>query len=234
VLSVFVLVTLVSYGVLSQGELAGISQPSMASVLESVVGPWGSIFIRVGVIVSVLGAYLAWTLMAAEVLFIPAKSEDMPRFLARTNRHDAPATALIMAAGLISLLLVALLFSADALNFMLDLTAALALIPYFLAAAYALKLTITRESYGDGSSRVPDMIVAALATVYTLFLVYAAGTDKLLLSCILYAPAAALYFRARRERGLRVFSVAEAVLFGLIVLGAVAGVVSLATGAIEI
>jgi len=97
----------------------------MAAVLESIVGQWGSIFIRVVVIVSVLGAYLAWTLMAAEVLYIPAKTDDMPRFLARTNSHGAPVSALIMAAGLISLLLVALLFAADALDFMLDLTAAL-------------------------------------------------------------------------------------------------------------
>ena len=234
VLSVFALVTMVSYGVMPQSELAGVSQPSMAAVLESVVGPWGSIFIRVGVIVSVLGAYLAWTLMAAEVLYIPAKSEDMPRFLARTNSHGAPVTALVMAAGLTSLLLVALLFAADALDFMLDLTAALSLIPYLLAAAYALKLTATRETYGDGKSLVADMVIAGLATVYTLFLIYAAGPDKLLLSCILYAPAAALYFKARRERGLRVFRPAEAVLFGVILLGAVAGVVSLATGAIEI
>lgn len=234
VLSVFAMVTLVSYGVMPQDELAGVSQPSMAAVLESVVGPWGSIFIRIGVIVSVLGAYLAWTLMAAEVLYIPAKTDDMPRFLARTNSHGAPVTALIMAAGLISLLLVALLFAADALDFMLDLTAALSLIPYLLAAAYALKLTVTRESYDDGGSLVGDMVIAAVATVYTLFLIYAAGVDKLLLSCILYAPAAALYFKARRERGLRVFRPAEAVLFGVIVLGAVAGVVSLATGAIEI
>ncbi len=234
VLSVFALVTLVSYGVMPQGELAGADQPSMAAVLESIVGPWGSIFIRVGVIVSVLGAYLAWTLMAAEVLYIPATTEDMPRFLARTNRHGAPMPALVMAAGLISLLLVALLFAADALDFMLDLTAALSLIPYLLAAAYALKLTATRETYEDGHPRAADMIIAALATAYTVFLIYAAGTDKLLLSCILYAPAAALYVKARRERGLRVFRPAEAVLFGVIVLGAVAGVVSLATGAIEI
>src|SRR6476659_7636194 len=102
VLSVFALVTLVSYGVMPQHELAGVSQPSMAAVLESIVGPWGSIFIRVGVIVSVLGAYLAWTLMAAEVLYIPAKTDDMPRFLARTNIHGARVSALIMAAGLIT------------------------------------------------------------------------------------------------------------------------------------
>jgi arginine:ornithine antiporter/lysine permease len=234
VLSVFALVTMVSYGVMPQDQLAGVSQPSMAAVLESIVGHWGSIFIRVGVIVSVLGAYLAWTLMSAEVLYIPAKSEDMPRFLARTNSHGAPVAALVMAAALISLLLVALLFAADALDFMLDLTAALSLIPYLFAAAYALKLTATRETYGNGKSLVGDMVIAGLATVYTLFLIYAAGVDKLLLSCILYAPAAALYYKARRERGLRVFRPAEAVLFAVILLGAVAGVVSLATGAIEI
>ncbi len=79
-----------------------------------------------------------------------------------------------------------------------------------------------------------SLIPYLLATAYTLFLIFAAGPDKLLLSCILYAPAAALYFKARRERGLTIFRPAEAVLFGVIVLGAVAGVVSLATGAISI
>ena len=234
VLSIFALVTLVSYGVMPQDELATVDQPSMASVLESIVGPWGSVFIRIGVILSVLGAYLAWTLMAAEILYIPATTDDMPRFLARTNNNDAPVWALTMAAGLVQLLLILLLFTAEALDFMLDLTAALALIPYLLAAAYALKLAATRETYENGKSLAGDAAIAAVATLYTLFLIYAAGVDKLLLSCILYAPGALLYVLARRERNLRVFRPAEALLFGVIVLGAVAGVVSVATGAIEI
>jgi arginine:ornithine antiporter / lysine permease len=142
--------------------------------------------------------------------------------------------ALVMAAGLIQALLVMLLFTSDALDFMLDLTAALSLIPYLLAAGYLLKLTATRETYGDGKSVVADAVIAFLASFYALFLVYAAGTDKLLLSCLLYAPGAALYVLARRERNLRVFTVAEAVLFGVIVLGAIAAVVSLVTGAISI
>ena len=183
---------------------------------------------------SVLGAYLAWTLMSAEILYIPAKSDDMPRFLARTNGNGAPVAALVMAAGLIQVLLVVLIFASDALDFMLDLTAALSLIPYLLAAAYMLKLTATRETYETGKSVVPDMLVAAVATFYTLFLIFAAGPDKLLLSCILYAPGAILYVIARRERNLRLFRPAEAVLFAIIVAGAIAGIVSLVTGAIEI
>lgn len=234
VLGVFALVTLVSYGALPREQLAGADQPSMASVLESLVGPWGSVFIKAGVILSVLGAYLAWTLMSAEILYIPARANDMPRFLTKVNAKGAPVAALFMATGLVQLLIILKLFVSNALDFMLDLTAALALIPYLLAAGYALKLTLTRETYEDRRSLRADMAFAALATAYTAFLVYAAGVGHLMLSCILYAPGAVLYIVARREKGLRVFTVAEAVLFGAIVIGAVAGVVSLATGAITL
>jgi arginine:ornithine antiporter/lysine permease len=234
VLAVFALVTLVSYGAMPQAELANVAQPSMAAVMESLVGHWGSVFIRVGVILSVLGAYLAWTLMAAEILYIPATTEDMPRFLAKVNAKGAPTAALVMATGLVQLLLILLLFVKNALDFMLDLTAALSLIPYLLAAGYALKLTLTRETYDDRRSLRSDMVIAALATIYTIFLVYAAGLSHMLLSCILFAPGAALYIIARRENNLRVFSVAEAALFLIIVAGAVAGIIGLATGAITL
>ena len=48
-------------------------QPSMAGVLESVVGPWGAVFVSAGLLVSVLGAYLAWALICAEVMFAAGK-----------------------------------------------------------------------------------------------------------------------------------------------------------------
>ena len=89
VLSLFALVTLSSYAVVPQPELAETRQPSMVGVFESVVGDWGEVFISVAVIVSVLGAYLAWTLMAAEVMYIPARNDDFPEFLGQENdaRH---------------------------------------------------------------------------------------------------------------------------------------------------
>ena len=86
VLSVFATVTIVSYGILPRAEIADLRQPSMAGVMEAAVGSWGNVFVSLGLIVSVLGAYLAWTLMAAEVLFVAAKDDDMPRFVRRENR----------------------------------------------------------------------------------------------------------------------------------------------------
>ncbi|MFD5632821.1 basic amino acid/polyamine antiporter [Streptomyces sp. NPDC127077] len=226
VFSVFASVTIVSYGLLPMAEIAELRQPSMAGVLESAVGTWGEVFVSVGLIVSVLGAYLAWTLMAAEVLFVAAKDEDMPRFLARSTRADVPVPALLLTTLLTQVVLVVTLFSDDAFNFALDLTSALTLIPFLLAAAFALK--IARRRFGG------DLVVAALATVYTAFLLYAAGLKYLLVSFIIYAPATVLFVMARREQGRTPFSPRELVILVVSVAGAVTGIVALALGWISL
>ena len=147
VFSVFASVTIVSYGILPYSEIADLRQPSMGGVLEAAYGQWGMVFVSLGLIVSVLGAYLAWTLMAAEVLFVAAKDDDMPRFLTTFDpATDVPGRALLMSTLLVQLMLVVVMFSENAFNFALDLTSALTLIPFLLAAAYALKLAVTRET----------------------------------------------------------------------------------------
>ena len=238
VLAVFATVTIVSYGIMPRAEIAELRQPSMAGVMEAAVGSWGSVFVSVGLIVSVLGAYLAWTLMAAEVLFVAAKDDDMPRFLRRENGAGAPAAALLMTTVLIQVMLLVTLASDDAFNFMLNMTSALSLIPFLLAAGYALRLASGRDPAGAAGSTVSrhgrELVVAALATLYTAFLLFAAGPKYLLVSFIIYAPGSVLFAMARREQGRRVFSPTELVILAVSVIGAVIGVVALVAGWITI
>ena len=51
-------------------------------------------FVSVGLLVSVLGAYLAWALICAEVMFAAGKSKDMPKSFARVNKNNVPSVAL--------------------------------------------------------------------------------------------------------------------------------------------
>jgi len=235
VTAMMVAVTVFSYGILSRAELQGLRQPSMAGVMEAVVGYWGTAFISVGVIVSVLGAYLAWTMMAAEVLYVAAKDRDMPSFLTRTSGKNVPVPALIMTSVLIQLALVVTLFSADAFTFTLKLCSSLSLVPYLLAAAYALKLGASGETYDvRPQDRARQLFVAGLATFYTVFLVFAAGLDFLLLSFIIYAPGTVLFVMSRREQNRRYFSPIELIILVVAVAGFIAGIAALATGAIEI
>ncbi|MDI3387792.1 basic amino acid/polyamine antiporter [Streptomyces sp. B-S-A8] len=235
VFAIFASVVIVSYGILPMERIAELRQPSMAGALEEAVGTWGKVFISVGLIVSVLGAYLAWTLMAAEVLFVAAKDDDMPRFLSRASQADVPVPALVMTTVLTQIVLVVTAFSDDAFNFALDLTSALSLIPYLLAAGFAVKIGARADplTAGGRTSR-RELTMATIATVYTAFLLYAAGLRFLLVSFILYAPATILFVMARREQGRRLFSPRELVILAVSVIGAVMGIIALATGWISL
>lgn len=233
VLCLFAMITILSFGVAPRAEIGGMRQPSVASVLAVVVGPWGYAFISAGLIVSVLGAYLSWTLMASEVLFSAARNDDAPRFLARTSARGVPVASLLLTSLLVQTLLVVTLFAENAFTFALSLCSSLALIPYVLTAAYALKLETPAGDDPGGRSR-RGLAVAVIATAYTLFLIVAAGPQYLLMTFVIYAPGTLLFALARRERGLRVFRPHEAALCVAAVLLAVTAVVALATGWIRI
>jgi arginine:ornithine antiporter/lysine permease len=236
VLSIFSLVTLSSYSVMPQPQIADTRQPSMVGVFEYVVGDWGEVFISVAVVISVLGAYLAWTLMAAEVMYVPARSEDMPAFLAQEDENKTPITALVVTSLAVQALVALTLVVSDALNFMLDLSTSLALIPYFLAAAFALKIGLTGEGYDGVEPRVRrrETIVAGAATAYTLFLFDAAGLKFVLLAAVILAPSSLLYIKARSERGRQIFTPTEVALFVIILAAGAAGTVGLWTGRITL
>ena len=235
VLCLLVLVTLLSYGVLTRQELADLSTPSMAGVMEAMVGRWGGIFISVALLISILGNYLSWSLLAAEVLHSAAVNRTMPSFLARVNAHQVPAGALWLTNCVIQAFLLVTWFAEYAFTLALKMTSAMTLIPYFLVAAYGLKLAYLGNSYHAGErARIVDGIRSAIATLYAIGMIYAGGPTFLLLSSILYAPGTFLFFLAKRERKETVFKPFEALIFAALALAACTGVYALAVGAISI
>jgi arginine:ornithine antiporter/lysine permease len=235
VLSLLVLVTMLSYGILLRPELTSLATPSMAGVLEAVVGPWGKIFISVGLLISVLGNYLSWSLLAAEVLHSAAVSRTMPSFLARENAKKVPAGALWLTNIVIQVFLLVTYFAEYAFTLALKMTSSMTLIPYLLVAAYGLKLAWTGETYeANRRGRAIDWIRGAIATIYAAGMIYSGGAKFLLLSALLYAPGTALFIIARREQKETAFTPVEALLFGTILVAAAVGLYSLAAGTISI
>ncbi|MCP3723155.1 basic amino acid/polyamine antiporter [Paraburkholderia sp. CNPSo 3272] len=236
VTTLMVLVSMLPFAVLPRADVAGMRQPSMAAVLESVVGPWGGIFVSIGLIVSVLGAYLAWSLICAEVMFAAARNQDMPAVFARENANNVPANALWITNIVVQLLVASTYFSRDAFSLMLNLTSSMSLIPYLFVAAYGFMVSNRGESYEvRPEERKRDLALATVAMIYTLFMIVAGGLKFILLSAILYAPGTVLYFLARRERKLKVFQrTSDWVIFIVAAVAAIVGVVALATGTMAV
>src|SRR5262245_34117683 len=140
VLCLLILVTMLSYGILLRPDLAVLRTPSLAGVLEAIVGRWGAVFISVGLLISVLGNYLSWSLLAAEVTFSAAKNGTMPAFLARENANQVPAGALWATNIMIQVILLISPVAEYAFLLVLKMTSAMTLVPYLLVAAYGLKI----------------------------------------------------------------------------------------------
>ncbi|MGU3400753.1 basic amino acid/polyamine antiporter [Brucellaceae bacterium D45D] len=235
VTALMVLVSLLPYAVLERADIATMRQPSMAAILEAVVGRWGAIFVSVGLLVSVLGAYLAWSLICAEVLFTAAKTKDMPKLFATENANKVPSAALWLSNIVVQLIVISTYWSRDAFALMLNLTSSMSLIPYLLVAAYGVLLARRGETYErEAKDRNRDLIFAGIATAYTIFMILAGGTKYLLLSCVLYAPGTILYFWARSEQGKKIFTPVEWAIFIIAAIGCLAGIYGLSTGAIEL
>jgi arginine:ornithine antiporter/lysine permease len=233
VTGLMVAITLLPYAVAPRAAIAGVGNPSLAGALELAVGYWGAVMISVGVLISVLGAFLAWTLICAEVLFAAGKSQDMPQLFGAQNSNRVPVVALWVSNIFVSLFVISTYWSRDAFNFMLDMCSVTTLLPYLLVAGYGVLLArsgVGYEKTPDERSR--DHIFAWIAVVYTLFMFMAAGLKYVLLTAVLFVPSTILYFWARREQNMRLFTSVELIIFAATLIGGAIGLYGLVTGLI--
>ncbi|HKS12767.1 MAG TPA: arginine-ornithine antiporter [Pseudomonas sp.] len=231
VLLFLVLVNVLSLGVMTQPELAGLQNPSMAAVLKHVVGDWGAVLISVGLIISLLGALLSWVLLCAEIMFAAAKDHTMPAFLRRENPNQVPANALWLTNAMVQVFLVITLFSNSTYLSLIYLATSMILVPYLWSAAYAVLLAVRSETYENAlAERRKDLIIGGVALIYAIWLLYAGGIKYLLLSALLYAPGAILFAKAKREVGQPIFTHVEKLIFAAVVVGALVAAYGLYDG----
>lgn len=212
-LIVYLLVTLLSLGIVPRAELAEMRNPSMAGLMTRLIGSWGDVVITVGLVVSVCGAYLSWTIMAAEVPLLAAEQGAFPRSLARQNARGAPAASLWLTNASVQVCLVLIWLTGSDYNTLLTIASEMILVPYFLVGAYLFKVARTL-------SRPGVMAIACGASAYGLWLLYASGPLHLLLSVVLYAPGMMLFLFARRgDRGEQKLSALEKGAMALLIAG---------------
>ncbi|WP_395018320.1 arginine-ornithine antiporter [Dongia sp.] len=220
-LGLYALVSLLSLGVMQRPELAALKNPSMAGVLETLVGAWGAALINIAVVVSVVGAFLSWTLFAAEIAFVAAKRNTLPKIFAAANQNGAPSAARWITNALVQVFLIVTLYAQSTNQALYYIASTAILVPYVFSGAYALKLALSGESYQAGEMRAGGLLAGLIATVYGAWLVYAAGPAYLFMCAMLYAPGIIAHVIARRESGQRLFYPVELVLAAGLLLAAV-------------
>ncbi|MBU6396627.1 MAG: basic amino acid/polyamine antiporter [Rhodospirillales bacterium] len=229
--------SILPFGIMHQGDLANLSNPSAAYVLSAVVGRWGAVFINVSLLLAVLSCWLAWTILVAELPFEGAKGGVFPKFLAFENRFHAAAPSLLISSIVMQATLFIVLFAHNAWLWLVDITGVMILPPYFASAlfltVYALKPGYV-ETHSE--SRNTALITGALGAVYSAWLLYAAGPEFLLMSTIVFAVGVPVFWYAKREHfpNLTAFSRGEKAAVGLLLAVAVLALTLFLKGIVKV
>lgn len=237
ILVLLVAVSTLSYGVLTQQELAALPDNSMAAVLEAVVGPWGGALISIGLCLSVLGAYVSWQMLCAEPIVLMARDGLLPGRLGRVNAAGAPFAAQLVSTVVIQFFVVVFFANETSYNAMVQLATIMYLLPYIFSALYLVILALRPEKDPTKGEVRPDradntkhLVVGIVAFVYSLWLIYAADPVYVLFGALAVLPGLIPYVWTKRARGERLFNTFEWFVVALVVAGAVFALVGLVNG----
>lgn len=192
-LALYVAITVLSLGILPRETIAAMSNPSMAGLLENMIGGSGKIIITACLIVSVLASYISWTMFSAEVPYRGAKNGAFPKVLDKVNENDTPINSLWFTGLVVQFCLFLVLLTGKSYNALLLISTSMILVPYFLIGSYLFKLAIQQNAAWY------IKLTGFMASLYGLWILYAAGLDYLLLSVLLYVPGIALFLYSRYQ-----------------------------------
>lgn len=198
VLGVYMLITFIAMSSIPADKLAA-SETPLALVLEqTAVGAAGGVIVKLGIMVSVLGASFSWIMLSVETLYVAAVDNVLPRIFKKVNKNGTPVTVLLITQGFTQIFLISILSPKLNETYMAAITIAttLALIPYLLSSLYAVKIAMINRK----RESLHHLIIALLGTIYSLYVIFAVGIKYLILSLLFYAIGSLLFIKAKREQ----------------------------------
>ena len=235
-LIIYVLLSLLPFGFMTQAQLSQIANPSTAGVLEKVIGPCGAWIMNIGLIIAVLASWLAWTMITAQMPQSMAKDGTFPKAFAKENEAGSPCVSLWVTSLIMQLSMLLVYFSNNAWNTMLSITGVMVLPAYLTSTAYLWKICEDGEYPRTTTPRSAALFTSILGSIYALWLIYAAGLSYLLMAVVFISIGIPVYIWARKENNPmgRCFTGKESRLAGLLILVAIVAVYAFVRGIIKV
>lgn len=233
----YVLLSLLPFGYMTQEQLAAIPNPSTAGILEQIIGKSGAWLMNIGLLVSVLTSWLAWTMVTAQIPQAAAQDGTFPQAFTTENSAGSPSVSLWVTSAAMQVFLLLVYFSNNAWNTMLSITSVMVLPAYFASCAYLWKICEDGE-YPNNIivRRSSALFTAIIGSFYALWLIYAAGLKYLMLAVVIIALGIPVYMWARHEHNPqeRLFSRGECVFASTLVIIAIAAIYGFSRGLISL
>jgi len=185
----YILVTVAVFGIVPNETLRATGAPFTDAFDAIFGGTWSGKLVALFAVISGLGALNGWTLVCGEVPYAAARDRLFPAAFARTNRHGMPAFSIISSAVLASVA-VALALGArggvDAFTEIVMFSGVTVGVPYFFSVLVQLYYLCTEGRRLNPATFPREVIVAALALVFTFWMIAGSGQFAVYISMLIF------------------------------------------------
>jgi basic amino acid/polyamine antiporter, APA family len=193
--TVYIAVTAVATLLVPQATLAASNAP-FVDVLDRLLGAGNGRWLALFVVISGLGCLNGWTLVVAELTRTLALRKLLPPLFARTNRHGAPAAALLLV-GILSTGVALMNYSktlVDGFTF-LSIVVTAANLPVYLCCSLGLIWLWWRD---PGNVPRNAWLFGLGGTAFSIFAFIGVGTEPFLWALALALAGLPVYFLMRK------------------------------------
>ncbi|EEY35809.1 arginine-ornithine antiporter [Pseudoleptotrichia goodfellowii] len=227
-LIVYILASILPYGLMTREELSKLGQPAMGYILQALVGTWGAALVNIALIISIFGCWLSWTMLPAETTLLMAKRNLLPKKFGELNEKKAPTFSLLFMTVLTQAFVFTLLFTDKAYSFAYSLCTAAIFVSWLFVTLYQVIYSYENKEWSQ-------LFIGLFGSVFYLWAIWASGIGYFLLCLTVYILGIYLYAKARKENGIsKVFSQKESIVIIFIVIGALLSIYMLFTGQIAV
>ena len=177
--AIYILSTTVIQGIVPNEELAQSTGP-FGLVYAKMFNPTvGSIIMGLAVM-ACLGSLLGWQFTIAQTAKSAAEDRMFPAFFSKVTRNNAPITGMIVMGVVQSLMALSTISPSLSEQFgvLVNLAVVTNVIPYIIALS-ALVVMMKKAGTPESSYRV-NVAVSVLATLYSVYAIYASGANAVL------------------------------------------------------
>lgn len=199
-LILYILVTGLCFGVMTQPQLAHLPNPSLAYVLEACAGPWAKWMVIISIIVSVSGGFVAWTLLCAQTPYEAAIEKIFPSRFLRLNSHGVAAYGMRVSSVVMSLCLLLVITAENVYLAAVNLASMMILPCYFFCGLYLLKISRSSRVKDSRYNQLNLFLIALLTTLYCAYSMWAGSLTLLMLTSIFYIAGIPFLLLARRGK----------------------------------
>jgi basic amino acid/polyamine antiporter, APA family len=200
---VYILSFVAVMGIVPLAQLSRSSAP-YADAAGMIWGRWAFYAVGIGAVISCLGNLNGFILIQGQVPLAAARDLLFPRDFGRMSKQGVPWFGVVLSSALITLLLVFNYSGASSLvqifTFIILLTTITALVPYAFCAMAELLLLIQRRQEFNAKRLAGYSAVGILAFIYSVWTVYGAGAQAVLLGFILLLLGLPVYTWLRKQQ----------------------------------